>query len=114
MALPLRGGNFGNRLARYDPVAGTGTPLRYLFDQTANREIQRREVTDNNNRPDVAQAFPGVYNADHAGFNVNSPLIPALMVSASYFGRWTNDPAGNGNAVDYWFGNQPTLIQKHR
>lgn len=87
---------------------GRGHHYIILFDQTANREVQRREVTDNNNRPDVAQAFPGVYNADHAGFNVQFTVDSSVnghrLVILS---RWTNDPAGNGNAVDYWFGNQP-------
>lgn len=87
---------------------GRGHHYVILFDQTANREVQRREVTDNNNRPDVAQAFPGVYNADHAGFNVQFTVDSSVnghrLVILS---RWTNDPAGNGNAVDYWFGNQP-------
>lgn len=87
---------------------GRGYHYIILFDQTTNREVQRREVTDNNNCPDVAQAFPGVYNADHAGFNVQFTVDSSVnghrLVTLS---RWTNDPAGNGNAVDYWFGNQP-------
>lgn len=87
---------------------GRGHHYIILFDQTTNREVQRREVTDNNNRPDVAQAFPGVYNADHAGFNVQFTVDFSVnghrLVILS---RWTDDPAGNGNAVDYWFGSQP-------
>ncbi len=87
---------------------GRGHHYIILFDQTTNREVQRREVTDNNNRPDVAQAFPGVYNADHAGFNVQFTVDSSVnghrLVILS---RWTDDPAGNGNAVDYWFGSQP-------
>lgn len=87
---------------------GRGYHYIILFDQTTNREVQRREVTDNNNRPDVAQAFPGVYNADHAGFNVQFTVDSSVNGHRLVIlGRWTNDPAGNGNAVDYWFGNQP-------
>ena len=89
-----------------------GRPYHYLFlfDRTTNREVQRVKVTAANSaRPDVARAFPGTYNAGQSGFNAQFTVQPALngheLVVLS---RWTDDPAGNGNAVDYWFGQTVT------
>ena len=89
-----------------------GRPYHYLllFDRTTNREVQRGKVTAANSaRPDVARAFPGTYNAGQSGFNAQFTVQPALnghdLVVLS---RWTDDPAGNGNAVDYWFGQTVT------
>lgn len=39
-----------------------------LYDQTANHEVSRQLVKDNNQRPDVAMAYPQVINADKSGF----------------------------------------------
>ena len=89
-----------------------GRPYHYLllFDRTTNREVQRVKVTAANSaRPDVARTFPGTYNAGQSGFNTQFTVQPALndheLVVLS---RWTDDPAGNGNAVDYWFGQTVT------
>lgn len=89
-----------------------GRPYHYLllFDRTTNREVQRVKVTAaNSTRPDVARAFPDTYNAGQSGFNAQFTVQPALngheLVVLS---RWTDDPAGNGNAVDYWFGQTVT------
>lgn len=85
-----------------------GRPYHYLllFDRTTNREVQRVKVTAANN---VARAFPDTYNAGQSGFNAQFTVQPALngheLVVLS---RWTDDPAGNGNAVDYWFGQTVT------
>ncbi|EEW52740.1 KxYKxGKxW signal peptide domain-containing protein [Limosilactobacillus antri] len=84
-----------------------GRPYHYviLFDQTTGREVARTEVAaDKSARPDVARAFPAVYNAGQAGFNVQFKVQPALNGHRlAVLSRWTDDPAGNGNAVDYWF-----------
>lgn len=89
-----------------------GRPYHYLllFDRTTNWEVQRVKVTAANSaRPDVARTFPGTYNAGQSGFNTQFTVQPALngheLVVLS---RWTDDPAGNGNAVDYWFGQTVT------
>ena len=89
-----------------------GRPYHYLllFDRTTNREVQRVKATAaNSTRPDVARAFPDTYNAGQSGFNAQFTVQPALngheLVVLS---RWTDDPAGNGNAVDYWFGQTVT------
>ncbi|MFC2684060.1 MAG: hypothetical protein ACFN06_00835 [Limosilactobacillus oris] len=84
-----------------------GRPYHYLilFDQTTQREIKRVRVTANSARPDVARAFPGVYNAGDAGFDVSFKLNSRTNGHRlTILSRWTSDPAGNGNAIDYWFG----------
>lgn len=84
-----------------------GRPYHYLilFDQTTQREIKRVRVTANSARPDVAGAFPGVYNAGDAGFDVSFKLNSRTNGHRlTILSRWTSDPAGNGNAIDYWFG----------
>lgn len=83
-----------------------GRPYHYLilFDQSTQREIKRVRVIANSARPDVARAFPGVYNAGDAGFDVSFKLNSKTNGHRfTVLSRWTSDPAGNGNAVDYWF-----------
>lgn len=75
------------------------------FDPTHKTEITRQNISDQEvNRPDVAQAHP-VYGADHSGFTTSFDLSDKLanLDRVQIVSRYTNDPAGNGNAVDYWF-----------
>lgn len=75
-----------------------------LFDQTTGHELSRVE-TPLVQRPDVARAFPTILNAGESGFNVNFAFDPAQLDGhrLAIVSRWTTDPAGNGNATDYWF-----------
>lgn len=87
-----------------------------VFDRTTGQEICRKEVntySDQSNRPDVARVYPGIYNAQHSGFSVSFELNDALINDEIQFiSRWTSDPAGNNNVVDYWF-NQQRLFTDH-
>lgn len=76
-----------------------------LFDRTTNREVQRIEVNLlSNKRPDISNVYPNSYNALFSGFDVNFRVDNALLGhKLTILSRWTNDPSGNGNAVDYWF-----------
>ncbi|WP_191363360.1 KxYKxGKxW signal peptide domain-containing protein [Limosilactobacillus oris] len=78
-----------------------------LFDQTTGQELSRVE-TLLVQRPDVARAFPTILNAGESGFNVNFAFDPAQLDGhrLAIVSRWTTDPAGNGNATDYWFAPQ--------
>lgn len=83
----------------------TNRPYHYIiaFDKTAGHEIARQEV-NSVSRPDVARAFPTIANAERSGFSVNFNLTqPFFNDQIQFISRWTDDPAGNGNAVDYWF-----------
>lgn len=82
-----------------------------LFDQTAGHEVSRVE-TPLVQRPDVARAFPTILNAGESGFNVNFAFDPAQLDGhrLAIVSRWTTDPAGNGNATDYWFAPQTFTV----
>ncbi|KRN58506.1 lipoprotein [Limosilactobacillus secaliphilus] len=82
-----------------------GRPYHYIiaWDQNLGHEIARSRVTTVS-RPDVANVYPTVANAVNSGF-----IAPFTLTSDFYndniqfISRWTDDAAGNGNAVDYWF-----------
>lgn len=75
-----------------------------LFDQTRGYEVGRQLVESGSYRPDVANAFRGVSNADNSGFNVTiTPSVDIRGDRLQVVSRWTDDPAGNGNGTDYWF-----------
>lgn len=87
---------------------GQGRNHHYIiaFDRSTGSEIARQEVTAGA-RPDVARVYPGVFNAGNSGFNVDFALNNAFVNDEIQFiSRWTSDPAGNNDAVDYWFGGQ--------
>lgn len=73
------------------------------YDQTQGHEIARQLVTPVS-RQDVANAYPTIGNAAYSGFNVSFKLTKYAQDDIQFISRWTDDPAGNGNAVDYWFG----------
>lgn len=74
------------------------------FDKTKGREINRQLVQNGNYRPDVANAYSTIANASQSGFKVEFTLQPNYAQDKIQFiSRWTDDPAGNGNAVDYWY-----------
>lgn len=82
-----------------------GKKYHYIiaYDQTTNSEITRQLVAPVS-RPDVAQAFPTISNAEDSGFSVQFKLTPQYSDNVTFLSRWTDDPAGNGiNPVDYWF-----------
>lgn len=82
-----------------------------LFDQTTGQELSRVE-TPLVQRPDVARAFPTILNAGDSGFNFNFAFDPAQLDGhrLAIVSRWTTDPAGNGNATDYWFAPQTFTV----
>lgn len=83
-----------------------GKKYHYIiaYDQTLGREITRKEVQKGQQRLDVAKAFATIGNAAYSGFDVTFALTPQYARhNIQFISRWTNDPAGNGNATDYWF-----------
>ena len=82
-----------------------GRPYHYIiaWDQNLGHEIARQKVTAVS-RPDVANAYSTVANAVNSGFSVKFNLTPQFFNdNIQFISRWTDDAAGNGNAVDYWF-----------
>lgn len=83
-----------------------GKKYHYLivFDQTTGHEITRTLITNDQTRTDVAKAFPMIANAAFSGFDTTFKLNPEYAShNIQFVSRWTNDPAGNGNATDFWF-----------
>lgn len=82
-----------------------GRPYHYLilFDATTGQEVKRQLVATTN-RGDVARALPNVYNAGKCGFDWTTSLDPALNGhQLRVISRYSNNPTGEGNYVDYWF-----------
>lgn len=83
-----------------------GKPYHYIiaFDQSTGREIARQKVVAGQKRSDVAKAYPTIGNAAFSGFNVHFQLTNQYAKdNIQFISRWTDDAAGNGHAVDYWF-----------
>lgn len=89
---------------------GMSRPNNYviLYDQTAHREIARQRVTASS-RADVQNAYQNVYQSGNSGFSVDFTMNSALRTAIKngdalqIVTRYTDDAAGNGNAVDIWF-----------
>ncbi|MEY8295180.1 mucin-binding protein [Limosilactobacillus caviae] len=82
-----------------------GRPYHYIiaFDQTLGHEIARQEVKAVQ-RPDVAKVYGTIANAVNAGFSTSFNLTaPYFNDNIQFLSRYTDDPSGNGNSVDYWF-----------
>lgn len=75
-----------------------------LFDRTTNKEVTRQEVNNAGYRQDLVKAYPNIYNACGAAFDVNFTADSSLIGhQLQVISRWKGDPAGNGNTVDYYF-----------
>lgn len=79
-------------------------PYHYIIVLSNGVEVGRTLVNNGQTRPDVANVYGTIFNAQRSGFAVNLPLT-ANMASGNLqvVSRWTADPAGNGNGTDYWF-----------
>lgn len=81
-------------------------PNRFIivYDQTANQEAARQEITEPVSRPDVQKVFPGVNGAGNSGFNIQLPLQKInLNHELSIVSRYSGSQDGNSDYVDYWF-----------
>lgn len=90
-----------------------GKKYHYIitYDQTQNREIIRQLVKQVQ-RTDVAQAYPTIGDAAYSGFDASFKLTNQYAQdNIQFISRWTDDPAGNGNSVDYWF---PAVNKQNR
>lgn len=89
-----------------------GASHRYiiLFDRTLGHELSRQEVSLIS-RPDVARAFPNLYNADQSGFSASfnidtdSQLAKALQNGDQLQAivRDSDQDNGEGDYVQNWF-----------
>jgi hypothetical protein len=82
-------------------------PYSYLIamDATSNREIARWNITNNSKRVrnDVQKANPWIVDSQDSGFSFDVTGINLTNRTGVYFiHRYTNDPNGNGNYVDFY------------
>lgn len=85
-------------------------PYAYLIVLNDGREIGRARVNFID-RPDVARAYPHIYDSLHSGINQDVPIdIGNATGQLSVIMRFTDDPAGNGNYVDQRTNNFATNV----
>lgn len=75
-----------------------------VMDALTHKEITRWNITADSrqSRPDVQQANPWIDGSDQSGFSLNTNGINLTTHGGVYFiHRYTDDPNGNGNYVDY-------------
>lgn len=79
-----------------------GKPYRYVILTDRNGHELGRAKADTVSRPDVLKAFPKLTNAGNSGFTAHMKYTPAMAgQKVTVIFRYTDDPAGNGNYVDY-------------
>lgn len=80
-------------------------PYQYLIMvDKYGHEFARQRITNGNlSRSDVQRVYPWISNSNRSGFNV-SLSIPGWAQGKliRLIHRYTDDPAGNGSAVDYY------------
>ena len=88
-----------------------------LFDNTANRQVAVAKVS-NNQRSDVAKAYPGIKMAGQSGFTGVFDLTKASLTgghSYAIVSRYSTSDQGNGGAgsyTDYW--SAPVTLNQHQ
>lgn len=80
-----------------------GLDHRFLILLSDGKEVQRVKA-DIVDRPDVANAYAGVYNAEKSGFNGSFDYSDKLVgKKLQLVARYSDADNGEGNHVDYWF-----------
>ena len=85
-----------------------------IWDASQGRELTRIPDVAAVARPDLAKAYPTILGADHAGFSVDVPLLPAMVTdNIQFVSRYYSTADSNRDYVDYWFAPQQ-LLSDHR
>ncbi|WP_261806930.1 GH25 family lysozyme [Lapidilactobacillus luobeiensis] len=104
--LKMRGWHISNEISDYN--------YRYLIimDAETNKEIKRIQISSLA-RPDVQRVYPSVDNSLNSGFD-ESIAIDAGLAGKKVFviDRYTKDPAGSKNYLDFWFRSDTITIPK--
>ena len=86
-----------------DLALGKKHRFAILYDVTGKRELQRIKV-DSIKRDDVAKANNNVYGSEQSGFTASFDYRADLVGhKLQIIARYSDDPAGEGKYVDYWF-----------
>lgn len=92
-----------------DQAAGRPYHFDILLDEDNHNAELARIKQDTTKRDDVYQAFPDVYNSENSGFNVHFTATADIQKAINdghhlrIVDRYTSDPNGNNDTVDYWF-----------
>ena len=74
-----------------------------IYDGSKQTELGRYLV-ENSTRNDVANAYPGIYNAAESGFSLKLKFNQALAGDQiQIISRYSGSQDGNSDYVDYWF-----------
>lgn len=85
---------------------GADEHIIILYDANQHRELGRQTV-GRLARPDVAKAFPTIYNAGDSGFSAAFDFQPEMAHDQiQIISRWTSAGNENSDYVDYWFAPQ--------
>lgn len=80
----------------------TDKPYRYIILTNGDGHELGRAKADAVKRPDVLKAFPKLNGAENSGFTAHMKYTPAMAgQKVNIIFRYTDDPAGNGNTVDF-------------
>lgn len=84
-----------------DKAKGKNYTYVILTNKDEQHEFARVKV-DVSDRPDVAKAMPDIPNGGKSGFEATFAYTPEMVnQTCQVIFRYTDDPAGNGNATDY-------------
>lgn len=74
-----------------------------IYDGSKQTELGRYLV-NSSTRNDVANVYPGIYNASQSGFSLKLKFNQALAGDQiQIISRYSDSQNGEGNYVDYWF-----------
>ena len=104
MSLDAKTGNI-NISGWHVADASLGKNYHYIIVYDGSKKVELgRYLVNSLTRNDVANVYPGVYNAADSGFSLSLKFDSALAGDQiQLISRYTDDPAGNGNFTDYWF-----------
>lgn len=85
-----------------DSSKGKTNSYIILYDKTSNKELGRYKIT-RITRPDVAKAYPNIYNSAKSGFSIDIPITFSLAGHDIYvISRYSDATNGEGSHVDLW------------
>lgn len=81
--------------------ASSSSPYAYAILLADGKEISRQQLTMTA-RPDVAKVYPHLLASGQSGFHAQLNVPTVASDNYQIVLRFTDDPAGNGNAADIW------------
>ena len=104
MSLDAKTGNL-NISGWHAADASLSKNYHYIIIYDGSKQIELgRYLVENSTRNDVANAYPGIYNAAESGFSLKLKFNQALAGDQiQIISRYSGSQDGNSDYVDYWF-----------